>query len=495
MTIHHTTTDAGAPAPSDEHSLTLGPDGPLLMQDAYLIEVMANFNRERVPERQPHAKGAGAYGRFEVTNDVSAYTRAAVFRPGAVTDVFARLAGNVGERGSADTLRDTRGFSVKFYTDEGNLDIVGNNVPVFFIRDPLKFPSLIRAAKRRADNELHDNNMLWDFWTLSPESAHLVALVMGDRGIPRTFRHMNGYGLHAFSWINSAGEIHWVKYHFKSNQGVEWLSQQEGQHMAGTDPDCCLRDLYESIAAGDYPSWSLKVQIMPFEDAKTYRFNPFDVTKVWPHSDYPLIDVGVLTLNRNVTDHHSEVEQAAFAPSNLVPGTGLSPDRLLLGRSFAYADAHRNRIGVNHNQLPVNAPRVAVHSYSKDGRMRFVPATDPVYAPNSMGGPRADAYRAAEVRWRADGEMVRAAITRHAEDDDWVQARTLVRDVMDAGARNRLVTNVIQHVSQGVQEPVLSRVFDYWKAIDLETGQQIEAGVLANLHPSATPAPRMENAR
>jgi catalase len=472
-----TTTDAGAPAPSDDRSLTLGPDGPVLLQDHHLIEQIANFNRERVPERQPHAKGAGAYGHFEVTNDLSAYTRAAVFQPGTKTEVFARLSTNAGERGSADTVRDTRGFSVKFYTSDGNLDIVGNNVPIFFLRDAIKFPSLIRAAKRRADNDLHDNNMLWDFWTLSPESAHLVTLVMGDRGVPRTFRHMNGYGLHTFSWMNADGQLVWVKYHFKTDQGVQWWSQDDADRLAGTDPDYCMRDLFEAIERGDYPSWTLKVQIMPFEDAKTYRFNPFDVTKVWPHSDYPLIDLGKLTLNRNVTDHHTEVEQAAFSPANLVPGTGLSPDRLLLARGFAYADAHRARIGVNHTQIPVNAPRGAVRSYSRGGRMRVVNAPDPVYVPNSVGGPSADPARAAEVHWSADGEMMRTAATRHAEDDDWGQAGSLVREVMDAQQRERLVHNVIQHVSDGVKEPVLSRVFEYWRNIDPDIAKQIEEGV------------------
>lgn len=489
MTENYTTTDAGAPAPSDVRSLTLGPDGPVLLQDHYLIEQMANFNRERVPERQPHAKGAGAYGRFEVTNDVTAYTRAAVFQPGTTTETFVRLATNAGERGSADTLRDTRGFSVKFYTTEGNLDIVGNNVPIFFIRDPIKFPNLIRSAKRRANNDLHDHNMLWDFWTLSPESAHLVTLVMGDRGVPKTFRHMNGYGLHAFSWINAAGEIRWVKYHFKTNQGVQCLTQEEADRLAGTDPDCCMRDLYKAIDCGEFPSWSLKVQIMPFEAAKTYQLNPFDVTKVWPHADYPLVDVGELTLDRNVTDHHTEVEQAAFAPSNLVPGTGLSPDRVLLGRGFAYADAHRTRIGVNHNQIPVNAPRCEVRSYSKDGRMRLVNATDPVYVPNSAGGPQADPARAAEVRWSADGEMMRAAYTLRRDDDDWGQAGTLVREVMDDDQRERLVHNIIHHVSDGVKEPVLSRVFEYWRNIDPGVGKKVEEGVQANMAGRAYGAP------
>lgn len=314
MTENFTTTNAGAPAPSDEHSLTVGPDGPVLLQDFYLIEQLAAFNRERVPERQPHAKGTGAFGRFEVTNDLSAYTKAAVFQPGAVTDVFVRLATNAGERGSADTQRDTRGFSVKFYTSEGNFDLVGLDFPVFVIRDPLKFPQMVRSAKTRANNGCHDHNMQWDFWTLSPESAHQVTMIMSDRGIPKTFRNMHGFGLHAFSFLNAAGEISWVKFHFKSNQGIEWLTQEEGDRLAGTDPDFCMRDLYEAIERGEYPSWSVKVQIMPFEEAKTYRFNPFDVTKVWPHADYPLVDLGTMTLDRNIADHHTEVEQATFAP-------------------------------------------------------------------------------------------------------------------------------------------------------------------------------------
>lgn len=478
MTEKFTTTNAGAPAPSDEHSLSVGQDGPVLLQDFYLIEQLAAFNRERVPERQPHAKGTGAFGRFEVTNDLRAYTKAAVFQPGTTTEVFVRLATNAGERGSADTLRDTRGFSVKFYTTEGNLDLVGNNVPIFFIRDPIKFPQLIRASKRRANNDCHDHNMQWDFWTHSPESAHLVALVMGDRGIPKTFRHMNGYGLHAFSWVNAAGDLCWVKYHFKTDQGIQWLTQEEADRLAGTDPDSCMRDLYSAIDRGKYPSWSVKVQIMPFEEAKTYRLNPFDVTKVWPHADYPLIDLGKMTLDRNVTDHHTEVEQATFAPHALVPGTGLSPDKLLLGRSFAYADAHRHRVGANHNQIPVNAPRCPVHSYSKDGQMRFVNSTDPVYAPNSYGGPHADPDRASVVRWAVDGGMmVRAPYTLRPDDDDWSQARALVREVMDDGQRDRLVHNVVHHISDGVKEPVLSRVFEYWHNIDPEIGDRIERGV------------------
>ena len=373
----HTTTDAGIPVPSDEHSLTVGPDGPILLQDSYLIEQMANFNREIIPERQPHAKGGGAFGHFEVTGDVSAYTSAAVFQPGAKTETLSRFSTVAGERGSPDTWRDPRGFAQRFYTTEGNLDIVGNNVPIFFIRDPLKFQHFIRSQKRRKANNLRDNDMQWDFWTLVPESAHMLSWLMGDRGIPKSWRHMNGYSSHTYSWINAHGEKFWVKYHFKTDQGIEFLTQADADRIAGQDADYHQRDLYNSIEAGDFPSWTLKMQIMPFEDAKTYHINPFDLTKVWPHADYPLIEVGTLTLDRNVEDYFTEIEQAAFEPNNLVPGTGLSPDKMLLARGFSYSDAHRARLGVNYRQIPVNAPRSPVHSYSKDGVGRHINGSGP----------------------------------------------------------------------------------------------------------------------
>ena len=481
MTGPYTTNDAGNPVPSDEHSLTVGPDGPILLQDHYLIEQMANFNRERIPERQPHAKGGGAFGHFEVTNDISKYTRAAVFQPGTKTDTLIRFSTVAGERGSPDTWRDPRGFALKLYTSDGNLDIVGNNTPVFFMRDPLKFQHFIRSQKRRVANNLRDNNMQWDFWTLSPESAHQVTILMSDRGTPRTWRHMNGYSSHTYSWLNAAGELFWVKYHFKTDQGVDFLTQEEADRLAGVDADYHQRDLYEALERGEYPSWSLKVQIMPFEEAKTYRFNPFDLTKVWPHSDYPLIDVGKLTLDRNVSDYHAEIEQAAFEPNNIVPGTGLSPDKMLLARGFSYSDAHRARLGVNYKQIPVNTPKVEVHSYSKDGVMRVKNASDPVYAPNSYGGPQADPARAAEVHWAADGEMVRTAYTLRPEDDDWGQAGIMVREVLDDAGRERLANNIIGHVSNGVKEPVLSRVFEYWKNVDPDLGKKVEEGVRANL--------------
>jgi len=472
-----TTTDAGIPVASDEFSLTVGPDGPILLQDHYLIEQMANFNRERIPERQPHAKGGGAFGTFEVTGDVSAYTKAAVFQPGAKSDTLVRFSSVAGERGSPDTWRDPRGFAVKLYTSEGNLDIVGNNVPIFFIRDPLKFQHFIRSQKRRLANNLRDNDMQWDFWTLVPESAHMLSWLMGDRGIPRTWRHMNGYSSHTYSWVNAAGEIFWVKYHWKTDQGIEFLPQAEADQLAGKDGDYHQRDLYNAIERGEHPSWSLKMQIMPFEEAKTYRFNPFDLTKVWPHRDYPLIDVGRMTLNRNVADYHTEMEQAAFEPNNTVPGTGLSPDKMLLARGFSYADAHRARLGVNYKQIPVNSPKVEVNSYSKDGAMRIRNASDPVYAPNSYGGPKADPSRTAEALWYTDGEMVRSAYTLRRDDDDFGQANTMVREVLNDEQRARLVSNVSGHLLGGVSEPILLRAFEYWKNIDKEIGDKIEQTV------------------
>ncbi|HEY5334447.1 MAG TPA: catalase [Mycobacteriales bacterium] len=473
-----TTTDAGIPVASDGMSLSVGPDGPLLLQDHYLIEQMAMFNRERIPERQPHAKGGGAFGTFEVTHDVTAYTRAAVFQPGTKTKMLARFSTVAGERGSPDTWRDPRGFAMKFYTSEGNFDLVGNNTPVFFMRDPMKFQHFIRSQKRRAANNLRDHDMQWDYWTLTPESAHQVTWLMGDRGIPRTWRHMNGYSSHTYMWINAQGEKFWVKYHFKTDQGVECFTQDEADQMASVDTDYHQRDLYEHIEAEQFPSWTLHMQIMPFEDAKTYRFNPFDLTKVWPHSDYPLQEVGRMTLNRNVTDYHSEIEQAAFEPNNLVAGTGLSPDKMLIGRGFAYSDAHRARLGSNYRQIPVNQPIVPVHSYSKDGHLRMQNVSDPVYAPNSYGGPKADPTLTDDGGlWYADGEMVRTAYTLRKDDDDWGQAGTMVREVLDDAGRTRLVDNIVGHLLNGVSEKVLTRAFAYWRNVDKDLGDGVESGV------------------
>ena len=473
-----TTTDAGIPVASDEYSLTVGADGPILLQDHYLIEQMAQFNRERIPERQPHAKGSGAFGHFEVTGDVSAWTKAKVFQPGTTTDTAARFSTVAGERGSPDTWRDPRGFALKFYTSEGNYDMVGNNTPVFFVRDPMKFQHFIRSQKRRADSGLRDHDMQWDFWTLSPESSHQVTWLMGDRGIPKSYRHMNGYSSHTYLWVNEAGERFWVKYHFHTDQGIEFLTQDEADTLAGEDADVHRRDLFDAIDGGDHPSWTMKVQVMPFEEAATYRFNPFDLTKVWPHGDYPLHEVGKLTLMRNPTDFHTEIEQAAFEPNNLVPGIGPSPDKMLLARLFSYADAHRHRLGVNYKQIPVNQPVVPVHSYSKDGAMRVQKVADPVYAPNSYGGPAADGerYPHKEV-WSASGEFVHAAYTPREDDDDVVQANALINEVMDDAARDRLVDNIAGHLSDGVSDKVLQRAFDYWRAIDKTIGDRVAEAV------------------
>ncbi|MFF3217023.1 catalase [Streptomyces sp. NPDC002886] len=473
----YTTNNVGIPVESDEHSLTVGSDGPILLQDHYLIEKMAQFNRERVPERVVHAKGAGAYGVFQVTNDVSAFTKADVFQPGRRTKMLARFSTVAGEQGSPDTWRDPRGFALKFYTEHGNYDLVGNNTPVFFVRDPSKFQDFIRSQKRRPDNGLRDHDMQWDFWTLSPESAHQVTLLMGDRGIPKSYRHMNGYGSHTYLWVNGAGERSWVKYHFHTDQGIDFLTQADADRIAGEDPDYHRRDLTDSIAGGRPPSWTLFVQVMPFEDAPGYRFNPFDLTKVWPHADYPLIEVGRMTLDKNPDDYFVHIEQAAFEPSNLVPGIGPSPDKMLLGRLFSYPDAHRYRVGANYTQLPPNRARSLVSSYAKDGAMRFEAsnAARP-YAPNSYGGPAADTARFGEpAGWASAGEMVREAYALRSQDDDWGQPGTLVREVMDDAARERLVSNVAGHLADGVSKPVLERALQYWRSIDQGVGDKIAA--------------------
>ncbi|RIV92833.1 catalase [Aurantiacibacter xanthus] len=492
-----TTTDAGIPVQSDEHSLTLGRDGPIVLNDHYLIEQMANFNRERIPERQPHAKGSGAFGHFETTADVSKYTKAKVFQQGAKTDVAMRFSTVAGERGSPDTWRDPRGFSVKFYTEDGNFDMVGNNTPIFFIRDPLKFQHFIRSQKRRADNGLRDHDMQWDFWTLSPESAHQVTYLMGDRGVPKNWREMNGYGSHTYMLINEAGEKFWVKFHFHTDlgDGNAHFTQDEADTMAGQDGDYHRRDLFDAIDQGNFPSWTLKWQIMPYEDARTYRINPFDLTKTWPHADYPLIEVGKLVLNENPVDWDTQIEQLAFEPNNMVPGIGLSPDKMLLARGFSYADAHRHRLGVNYKQIPVNSARNAeVHSYSRAGAMRTVNAVDPVYAPNSYGGPSAQPQVGGEATWYADGDMVREAYTLREDDNDWSQARALVTEVMDDAARDRFVSNVAGHLCDGVSEKVLLRAFVYWKNVDTEIGERIEKAVRDKLG-GKSKAPGMASAR
>ncbi|HET6609475.1 MAG TPA: catalase [Rhodopila sp.] len=475
-----TTTTAGVPVASDEHSRTIGPDGPVVLHDVYLVEKLAQFNRERVPERVVHAKGGGAFGTLTVTEDVSRYTRAALFQPGAKTEMLARFSSVAGELGSPDTWRDVRGFALKFYTSEGNYDLVGNNTPVFFVRDGIKFPDFIRSQKRLPDTHLRDADMQWDFWTLSPESAHQVTYLMGDRGLPTSWRFMNGYGSHTYQWINAAGEKVWIKYHFDSQQGVRNITNAEAEQIVGADTDYYLRDLFDAIERRDFPKWTVSIQVMPYEDAKTYRFNPFDLTKVWPHADYPLIKVGQFELNRNPENYFAQIEQAAFEPQNLVPGIDVSPDKMLLARIFSYADAHRYRIGTNYNELPVNRSKSEVHSYAKDGVQRhfFNGAKTPVYAPNSFGGPIADPARAAEANaWASDGELVRSAYTLRADDDDFGQPGELVRRVFDDAQRTRLVETLVGQYKALKHAQVRERFLRYWNNIDTGTVERVKAQV------------------
>lgn len=481
------TNEAGAVRESDAHSLSIGANGPLLLHDVNLVEKLARFDRERIPERSPHAKGSGAFGELRVTEDVSQYTKAKLFQKGQKTPMLVRFSTVAGELGSPDTWRDVRGFALKFYTEEGNYDIVGNNTPIFFLRDPMKFPDFIHSQKRLPDSGLRDATMQWDFWTLSPESAHQVAYLMGPRGLPKTWRHMNGYSSHTYMWVNEAGEKSWVKYHFHTQQGVEYLSNDEATRIAGEDADAHRKDLFDAIKNGDFPKWDVSVQIMPYEDAKTYRFNPFDLTKTWSKKDYPLIKVGEFELNQNPVNHFAQIEQAAFSPSNLVPGIGFSPDKMLLGRVFSYPDAQRNRLGTNYNQLPVNRPVNDVNTYSKEGAMEFFHSGDaPVYAPNSFGRAYQDEQGPVDNGWESDGEMVRAAYTLHAEDDDFGQAGTLVREVFSDEEREEFV-NTVAGALDGVIEPVLSRAFEYWKNVDQEIGERIEKAVKANAGDAEVP--------
>ncbi|OFT25014.1 catalase [Brevibacterium sp. HMSC08F02] len=469
------TTQSGAPVQNNEHSLTMGPDGTTALHDHYLLEKLASFNRERVPERNPHAKGGGAFGEFEVTEDVSKYTSAAVFQPGTKSETLIRFSTVAGEQGSPDTWRDVRGFSLRFYTTEGNLDIVGNNTPTFFIRDGIKFPDFIHSQKRLGDSGLRDADMQWDFWTLSPESSHQVTYLMGDRGLPRTWRNMNGYGSHTYQWINEAGERFWVKYHFLTQQGEENMTAEEAEKLAGSDAEYHRRDLFNSIKDGNFPKWDMYVQIMPYEEAKTYRLNPFDLTKTWPKADYPRIKVGTLTLNRNPQNFFQEIEQAAFTPGNQVPGTGISPDKMLMARVFSYPDAQRNRVGTNYNQLPVNQPRATeAKNYMHEGHMNYAitPAEHRVYSPHSYGtegGPVAD-ESVKEASWENDGSLVRAAATLRKDDDDFGQAGILYRDVFTDEQKDRFKETLCGQCMAITVDRIREQFFEYWTNVDADLG-------------------------
>ncbi|MCI2421560.1 catalase [Saccharopolyspora sp. K220] len=473
----NTTTDAGIPTSSDEHALTAGPEGPVLLQDAYLNEKLAHFVRERVPDRVYHVKGGGAFGYFEVTDDVTQWTKAAFLNQvGKRTPMFVRFSSVAGEEGYPDSDRDVRGFALKFYTEEGNYDLVGNNTPVFFVRDPMKFPDFIHSQERMPDTGLRSNNMQWDFWTLSPESAHQVAILMSDRGVPRTWRHMHGFSSSTYLWENAGGEKFWVKYHFKTEQGVENMTDDEARAMRAEDLDCHRRDLWDAIARADYPSWRLEMQIMPYQDAADYRFNPFDITKVWPHADYPTIPIGRMVLDRNPENFFAQVVQAGFEVSNMVPGIGPSPDRMVLGRMFAYGDSSRYRTGPNYAQLPVNRPINEVHSYNKDAPMCYRHnRNQPVYAPNSYGGPHADPHRYSDPSWFVEAsEIMRTAYVAHRDDDDFIQPGALYREVMSPTDRDHLVGNIVWHLSQGVERSIQERaVKDYWSKVDPDLGTRI----------------------
>ncbi|MCL7411867.1 MAG: catalase [Methanosarcinaceae archaeon] len=471
------TTAFGIPVANDLNSITAGERGPVLMQDAHLLEKLGHFDRERIPERVVHAKGAGAGGYFEVTADVTKYTKAKFLSEiGKRTEVFARFSTVGGEKGSADAERDPRGFALKFYTEEGNYDLVGNNTPVFFIRDPLKFPDFIHTQKRNPANNCKDPNMFWDFLSLTPESIHQVTILFSDRGTPASFRNMNGYSSHTFKWYNEKGEYFWVQYHFKTDQGIKNFTRQEADIMRSKDPDHATRDLYDAIERGDYPSWTLQMQIMTPEQAKDYRFDIFDITKVWPHADFPPIEVGKLVLNRNPKNYFAEVEQAAFGPQNLVPGIAASPDKMLQGRLFSYHDTHLHRLGPNYHLLPVNAPKNATeNSYQRDGFMRIDlnGGSGPNYWPNSFNGPEPD-ISAKEPLMDISGQADRYPYTY--PNDDFVQPGNLYRDVMTDQDRGNLAGNIIGHLGGAQKRIQLRQTALFFKA-DPDYGRRVAKGL------------------
>jgi catalase len=470
------TTSFGKPVGDDQNSLTVGSPGYTLMSDVHLAEKLAHFNRERIPERVVHAKGAGAHGYFEVTHDVTRYTCAKFLsQVGMKTDVFARFSTVGGEKGSADAERDPRGFAVKFYTEEGNYDMTGNNTPVFFIRDPIKFPDFIHTQKRNPATNAKDPDMFWDFLSLTPESIHQVTILFSDRGTPKTFRHMNGYAGHAFKWYTEKGDYWWVKLHFKTEQGAHNLTRDEAQAMIAADRDHATRDLFDSIKKGEFPAWTVQIQVMPPADAAKYRFDPFDVTKVLPHGDYPLVPVGRMVLNRNPENYFAEVEQSAFSPGNLVPGFALAPDKMLQARSVFYHDAHLHRLGPNYDLLPINAPKAARANYQRDGAMR----TDgnggpgPNYWPNSFGGPAPDP-KFAEPDFEFSGTVGRRPYPK--TEDDFVQPGNLYRKVMDDTAREHLVGNIVAHLG-GAQKRIQLRQSALFFKADKEYGTRVAGGL------------------
>lgn len=471
------TTTAGSPIADNQNSLTAGHPGPVLMQDWQLIEKLAHQNRERIPERVVHAKGWGAFGTLTVTNDITRYSRAKIFDTvGKTTDLLIRFSTVAGEQGAADAERDVRGFAVKFYTEEGNWDLVGNNTPVFFIRDPLKFPDFIHTQKRHPRTNLRSSTAMWDFWSLSPESLHQITILFSDRGLPVAPMYMNGYGSHTYSFWNAAGERFWVKFHFKTLQGHRHYTNAQAADVIGQSRETYQEELFGGIEAGRFPRWLMQVQVVGEDDLGRFDFDPFDLTKVWPHDLVPLEDVGAVELNRNASNYFAEIEQAAFSPSNMVPGIGASPDRMLQARIFSYADAHRYRLGTHYEALPVNAPKCPVHHYHKDGAMRFFRNdsgnADAYYEPNSFSGPKQDPS-VAEPPMKVSG--VAARHDHRAGNDDYAQPRALFR-LFDAGQKARLYANIAAAMV-GVPEAIVERQLGHFARIDPAYAEGVRAAL------------------
>lgn len=444
------TSESGRKIEDNENISSAGKMGPALLENVWMLEKLAHFNRERIPERVVHAKGSGAFGEFVVTHDISMYSKASIFAEvGKRTPMLARFSTVAGERGAADTERDVRGFALKFYTDEGNWDLVGNNTPVFFIRDPLKFPDFIHTQKRDPKTNMRSNTAMWDFWSLSPESLHQVMILMSDRGIPKGFRHMHGFSSHTYSFFNQKNERFWVKFHFKTQQGIENYTNAEAAQIVAHDREASQRDLYENIEAGNYPKWTMYVQIMPEKEALTYRVNPFDLTKVWSHKDYPLIEVGYFELNRNPENYFAEIEQSAFNPASKVPGIGFSPDKMLQGRLFAYGDAHRYRLGINADSIPVNQPKTPVCNYHRDGHMRVDGngGASVNYEPNSFNGPLDD-NRLKEPPLAIEGD---AMIYNNRVDTDYYSQPGDLFRLMPEDEKIRTISNISEALA-GVPE-------------------------------------------
>ncbi len=468
------TTASGSPVDNDQASVTTGNPTMALVSDVHVMEKLAHFDRERIPERVVHAKGAGAFGYFEVTHDVTKYTCADFLsKIGKKTDVLVRFSTVGGEKGSADTLRDPRGFAIKFYTDQGNYDMVGNNTPTFFIRDAIKFPDFIHTQKRSVASNLKDASMFWDFLSLTPESVHQVTILFSDRGTPDGFRHMHGFSSHTYMWYNEKGEHYWIKWHFLTDQGIKNLTNERATELAGTDPDYATRDLFESIEKGDCPSWTAYVQIMSPEEAKNYKFDPFDLTKVWFHADYPLKPVGKFVLNKNPDNYFNQIEQAAFTPSSFVRGISSSPDKMLQWRLFSYPDTQRHRLGTNYQQLPVNAPKSPVHHYQRDGYMNMHNEADPNYYPNSFNGPAPD------VEYAVPPIDVSGMASRHEfklGDIDYLQAGELYSRAMSDYDRTNLVHNIVVHLKNAAQRIQYRQSAVFYKARP-EYGTRVAEGL------------------